>query len=148
MFIFSGYFSHITACEKRFWNIHTWFWINYEAKWVEYKIAPFSSLSQCCSNNDLIFIPFITVKDELNFMQLYRWNSVQALGLRERRNLRQKSKYMEFIFSHSHKSWPGEWRKYINPRIGKYFSFSGKYLRHISCVKPPQNRWEGVCRVI
>ena len=32
--------------------------------------------------------------------------------------------------------------------LGNIFSFSGKYLRHISCVKPSQNRWEGVCRVI
>ena len=32
--------------------------------------------------------------------------------------------------------------------LGNIFSFSGKYLRHISCVKASQNRWEGVCRVI
>ena len=32
--------------------------------------------------------------------------------------------------------------------LGNIFSFSGKYLRHISCVKPSPNRWEGVCRVI
>ena len=44
----------------------------------------------------------------------------------EKRNLKQKSKYMEFIFSHSHKSWPREWRKYINPRIGKYFFLLGE----------------------
>ena len=67
----------------------------------------------------------LTMKD-VQFYAVVQVKSFQALGLRERRNLRQKSKYMEFIFSHSHKSWPGEWRKYINPRIGKYFFLLGE----------------------